>query len=105
MSQEELRILLKRLGEQEFGDPNPTIGAVVKATGADALTVSKILRAIRSESLDAKVDRAFRPRDKKIEQLEARTGGLEVRTESIEGHLDKSTQNGPSLEPGAETIL
>ncbi|MBX3119823.1 MAG: hypothetical protein KF784_12210 [Fimbriimonadaceae bacterium] len=97
MSQEELRILLKRLGEQEFGEPNPTIGAVVEATGADALTVSKMLRAIRNENLDEKIEKALGPRDQKIENLQARTHRVEQKVESMSKQPPQTTASTKKL--------
>lgn len=77
MTPEELRILLQRLGETEFGDPKPTIGAVAEATNTDAIAISKMLRAIRNEHLDEKIEKALGPRDAKIERLEKITDVIE----------------------------
>ncbi|MBX3119825.1 MAG: hypothetical protein KF784_12220 [Fimbriimonadaceae bacterium] len=98
MSQEELRVLLKRLGEQEFGDPNPTIGAVMEATGADALTVSKMLQGVRNDQLEEKIRRAFEQRDRRVDQLEARTKTLETDVGSLKQVVgDRSYISAPPI--------
>lgn len=83
MTEEELRKLLQRLGQEEFREPLPTIGAVVEVTGVDAYLVAQALRGIRSETFQERIRRAFEKRDESITNLEDRTTHLETSFSSL----------------------
>lgn len=71
VSDAELREVLKRLGEAQFGgDERATVGAIVEATGVDAATVLRLLGEVRQKEIDAQ--RRF------IEGLERRVLRLEA---------------------------
>lgn len=84
MTPEELRELLQRLGQQEFGEPQPTIGAVVEATGINAIAVSQTLKSLRSELLEVKIQKALQSTSVRIGHIENRTDQLETRVEQIQ---------------------
>lgn len=72
ISDNELREILQRLGEAEFGgDERATVGAVVEATGADAATILRFLGEIRQRSLDDQ-RKAMTAMERRVARLESR---------------------------------
>lgn len=60
MSDSELRVLLARLGQEEFdASPQATVGAVVEATGADPVVIARLLGEIRQEAFEQRFAQTF----------------------------------------------
>jgi hypothetical protein len=80
LSEAEVRELLERLGDASLGGPEePTVGAVVDATGASPLEVGRLLAAMRQESLERRFCETFENHEDRIEKLELtgpRTGQI-----------------------------
>lgn len=52
VTEEEVHLLLVRLGEHEFGDVPSTLGDLAEATGADTVQLAFWLAELRQEALD-----------------------------------------------------
>lgn len=66
----EVQMLLARLGSAEFGgSENATVGAVVEATGADAVTVGGLLADIRKGNIET----ILQGHESRIQNLEQST--------------------------------
>jgi hypothetical protein len=71
LSDAEVRELLERLGDESLGGPEePTVGAVIEATGASPLEVGRLLAEIRQESLERRFSETFDDHEGRIEKLE-----------------------------------
>lgn len=78
VSDGELRIILDRLGHEEFGgDPATTVQDIVEGTGADPVVIGRILADVRKEEFEKRFGL-------KLEQHEQRIDEHEERIEKIE---------------------
>lgn len=85
LEENEVRLLLERLGEREFGgDPRPTVGAVIEATGADPIEVGRLLAQIRGEAVGRRFEAAFAQHAGELEEHEGRIEHLEDRASRLE---------------------
>ena len=72
VSDDELREILQRLGEADFGgDERATVGVVVEVTGVDLATVLRLLGEIRQRDLDAHRE-ALAAVESRVARLESR---------------------------------
>lgn len=78
LGEAEVRELLERLGQAEFGgDERATVGAVIEATGADPVQIARFLAEIRGKALEERFKSAFDDHETRIDRLEERTTTLE----------------------------
>lgn len=99
VSDVELRQVLERLGEAQFGgDERATVGAVVEATGADAATVLRILGEIRAEAIEAQRI-AMAAMDQRVSRLETqrRVSSFDPESRYLETDFSESARGRASL--------
>lgn len=68
---DELREILRRLGQREFGgSPNSTIRDIAEGTSADPLVIGRILAEIRNETLQKRFGLKIEEHEERIEKIE-----------------------------------
>jgi len=95
LSPDEVRAVLERLGQEEFGlDGTTTVRDVVEATGADPTDIAAALQAVRGANLAHVYGRRLDDHEHRITRLEGsevspidRPGNLERKTEAMLGLL------------------
>jgi len=84
VSDDELRIILERLGQQEFGgDPATTVQDVVEGTGADPIVIGRILAEIRKEAFEKRFRLQLNRQEQRIDDHEDRIEGIEKREKKL----------------------
>jgi hypothetical protein len=83
LTSDEVQELLERLNVRDFGgSENPTVGAIVEATGSDPVTVGRLLAEIRKEDFEERFGLHLKHQDRRIESLEERAKRLESSSRS-----------------------
>lgn len=70
LSQDELRELLRRIGQTDYGDESSKVKDVAEATGRDPVAIGRILADIRKESFEAKYGLKIEEHEERIERIE-----------------------------------
>ena len=101
LSSDEVRELLERLNARDFGgSENATVGAIVDATGSDAVIVGRLLAEIRKEDFEERFGLRLTHSEKRIETLEERA----KRLESVSRQTIKY-ERAPAVDPYREAAL
>jgi len=71
VSDDELRIILERIGQQEFGgEPATTVQDIVEGTGTDPIVIGRILGQIRKEAFEERFGLQLDDHEKRINKIE-----------------------------------
>lgn len=78
VSDDELRIILERLGQEEFGgEPATTVQDIVEGTGADPIMIGRILADVRKEEFEKRFGLQLKHHEQRIEEHEERIEKIE----------------------------
>lgn len=78
VSDDELRIILDRLGHEEFGDdPATTVQDIVEGTGADPVVIGRILADVRKEEFEKRFGLQLQKHEQRIDEHEERIERIE----------------------------
>lgn len=84
VSDNELRIILDRIGQLEFaGEPATTVQDIVEGTGADPVVVGRILAEIRKEAFEERFGLQLKRQEQRIDDHEDRIEGIEKRERKL----------------------
>jgi len=83
----EVRTLLERLGEDEFPEAVPTLGAVAEATGADPAVVGRLLAEIRKEEFEDRFGIRVQNLEHEVGSLASETSVLSRKASEVQLQL------------------